>query len=93
MSIEVEAIAVATYACPRCESQPGHPCQTVSETGGTGEVAEHTHEPRMLGVRAAFTEGYKQGTLDESGDSGVKLVDNALVENIVKVGRAALDAS
>lgn len=85
---ELEAIAVATIVCPRCEAKAGQRCTAISGTGGTPQSTPHPHEPRLLAVRAAYALGW------EDGDTGptqtpAPLMTRELLDSIVRTGRDA----
>lgn len=86
-SRDVEAIAVATVPCPRCEVRPGQPCVALSETGAPVQRADHPHEPRLLSVRAAYSLGWYDA---DSGQSArVQPMDVDLLAKIVIEGGRA----
>lgn len=55
---EIEALAVETVMCARCEARPKQPCMTV-----TGRKSNNTHGARTTPLVRAFDLGFEEGRL------------------------------
>jgi len=81
----VEAVAVATIVCPRCEARAGERCTALSESGGTPQPTPRPHETRLLAVRA----GYAIGWMDRHCEADYNGVTLDLLDSIETAGREA----
>lgn len=85
---DLDAIAVATTPCPRCEVTPGNPCVALSESGKPAQRADHPHEPRLLPVRAAYAVGWFDGNGGRS-ERPAEIMAVDLLDKIIVAGREA----